>query len=89
MTTNDDPNRPFKLPRPNQIKDLSPDQVVAVVLRLAMEVSVLRDRLRTHELLIAELSPEDVDQFTPAQDEASARQQARTDLIDSIINDLS
>ena len=49
-----DPDRPFKLPRPRQIEELSPDQLVAVIWRLAMEICVLRDRLGTHEQLLAE-----------------------------------
>lgn len=92
MTDYDDRNRPDKLPRPHQLEDLSPDQVVAVVLRLAMEICVLRDRLRTHEQLLGEqnvLSTEDIEQFTPSEDEAAARKYARNKLIESIINDLS
>ena len=92
MTTNDDASRPFKLPRPHQLENLTPDQVVAVVLRLAMEICVLRDRLGTHEQLFAEqslLSREDIERFTPSENEAAARQKARNELIESIINDLS
>ena len=85
-------DRPFKLPRPNQLKELTPDQIVAVVLRLAMEVSVLRDRISTHEALLSEhglLASEDVDRFEPTGEEAKERMRARTELIDSIIKDLS
>ncbi len=92
MTTREDKDRPFKLPRPQQLETLTPDQVVAVVLRLAMEVSVLRDRLSTHEQLLAEhdlLSPEEVEQFSPSPEQAQARKNARTQLIESIIKDLS
>jgi len=92
MTTNDDTNRPFKLPRPHQLENISPDQVVAVVLRLAMEISVLRDRLSTYEELFAKhgvLPREEIESFTPSKNEAAARQKARTELIESIINDLS
>lgn len=91
-SSNDDPNRPFKLARPRQIDELTPDQVVAVVLRLSMEICVLRDRLSTHEQLLAEqnlLTPERIDEFRPSKDEASARKKARDELIESIIDDLS
>ena len=91
-TTTDDPSRPFKLPRPRQLDDLTPDQIIAVVWRLAMEICVLRDRLSTHEQLFAEqslLSREDIERFTPSEDEAAARQEARNELIENIINDLS
>lgn len=92
MTTNDDTSRPFKLPRPQQLENLTPDQVVAVVLRLAMEISVLRDRLSTYEELFEErgiVPRADFESFTPSKSEAAARQKARTELIESIINDLS
>ncbi|MEM7704310.1 MAG: hypothetical protein AAF358_02100 [Pseudomonadota bacterium] len=90
MALEDD--RPFQLPRPEQLEALSPDQVVAVVLRLAMELSVLRDRLRTHEQLLAEhnlLSPESVDGYSPSREEAAARMDAGRKLIEQIIGDLS
>jgi hypothetical protein len=93
MTTNDDDtSRPYKLPRPHQLENLSPDQVVAVVLRLAMEVSVLRDRLSSNEELLAEhgvLAREDIESYRPSKTETAVRQKARTELIESIINDLS
>jgi hypothetical protein len=66
--------------------------VVAVVMRLAMEICVLRDRLRTHEQLLSRqdlLSPEEIESYTPSKDESAARQEARRRLIESIINDLS
>ena len=87
-----DPNRPYKLPRPRQIGDLSADQLVAVIWRLAMEICVLRDRLGTHEALLAGqdvLSREDIEAYTPSKDESSARLKARNELIENIINDLS
>ena len=53
---------------------------------------MLRDRLGTHEALLAErslLSREDIEGHTPSQDESAARLKARTELIENIINDLS
>ncbi len=90
--TGDGTARPYKLPRPRQIKDLNSDQLVAVVWRLAMEICVLRDRLSTQEQLLAGqnvLSREDIEAYSPSKDEAAARLQARNELIESIINDLS
>ena len=87
-----DPDRPYKLPRPRQIENLSPDQLVAVIWRLAMEICVLRDRLSTHEQLLAGqdvLSRKDIEAYTPSKDETAARLKARTELIENIINDLS
>ena len=92
MPVIDKEDRPFKLPRPAQLDELSPDQVVAVVMRLAMEICVLRDRLRTHEQLLAAqslLSPEAIEWYTPSKDEAASRQDARSKLIEGIINDFS
>ena len=86
------PRGPTSSPRPRQIQDLNPDQLIAVVWRLAMEICVLRDRLGTHEALFAErslLSREDIESHTPSQDESAARLKARTELIENIINDLS
>ena len=88
----DDTARPHKLPRPRQIQELDPDQLVAAVWRLAMEICVLRDRLGTHEALLAGqnvLSREDIEAYSPSQDEAAARLKARTELIGNIISDLS
>ena len=87
-----DPDRPYKLPRPHQIEELNPDQLVAVIWRLAMEICVLRDRLGTQEQLLLEqslLSRDDIEGYAPSADEAAARLKARTELIESIINDLS
>ncbi len=92
MSGRDETERPFRLPRPAQLEELSPDQVVAVVMRLAMEISVLRDRLRTHEQLLAEhevLTPEEIESYTPSKEESAARREASTRLIESIIDDLS
>lgn len=87
-----DPDRPFKLPRPRQIEDLNPDQLVAVIWRLAMEICVLRDRLSTHEQLLAEksvLSSGEIESYTPSREETAARLKTRNELIENIVNDLS
>jgi hypothetical protein len=84
--------RPFKLPRRAQLDELSPDRIVAVVMRLTMEICVLQDRLRTHEQLLTRhdlLSSDEVEGYTPSKDESAARQEARSRLIESIISDLS
>ena len=85
-------SRPFKLSRPNQITNLSPDQLVAVIWRLAMEICVLRDRLGAHEALLGRkdlLSAEEIEQYRPSPGENAARAKARKELIENIINDLS
>ncbi len=88
----DEARAPEKLPRPQQIDTLTPDQLVAVILRLTMEISVLRDRLATHESLLAEhdlLSPDAFENYAPDRDEQANRAADRTRLIDHVIRDLS
>ena len=83
---------PQPIERPRQIEELSPDQLVAALLRLTMEISVLRDRLATHEALLAEhglLSAESIDAFEPRAQERQRRSEARIQLIDSLMKDLS
>ena len=66
-------------------------QLVAVSLRLAMEVTVLRDRLRTHEALLARqglLSPESVDQYEPPAAELAQRSAAARELVEALASDL-
>jgi len=83
---------PQPIERPRQITELNPDQLVAAILRLTMEISVLRDRLATHEQLLAEhglLSPESIDEFAPNAEERQRRTAVRVSLIDSVLKDLS
>ena len=66
-------------------------QLTAVALRLAMEVSVLRDRLRSHELLLEKhglLSGTEVDDFVPSTDEQKGRDQASRSLIEALARDI-
>lgn len=66
-------------------------QLVAVTLRLAMEVNVLRDRLRTHEALLARqglLSPEAVDQYEPPAAELAQRTAQARELVEALAADL-
>ena len=66
-------------------------QLVAVALRLAMEVNVLRDRLRTHEALLARqglLSSEAVDQYEPSAAELALRSAQARELVEAIASDL-
>ena len=84
--------RPEKLARPNQLTTLTQDQLVAALLRLAMEITVLRERLATHEDLLVEhgvLKAGQVDQFEPVGDGLAARKRAASELIDKLMTDLS
>ncbi|MFK8052920.1 MAG: hypothetical protein AB8F65_08075 [Woeseiaceae bacterium] len=85
-------DRPFKLQKPTQLESLTPDQTVAALLRLTMEISVLRDRLKTQEQLLIDnniISAGAIDQYKPEADDAAARGQQRMQLIEQLINDLT
>lgn len=82
---------PPRLPRPRQIEELTPDQTVAALLRLAMEVTVLRDRLRTHEALLEKagvLSRAEVEAFRPDPEESAERMRASMRLVEKLLGDL-
>jgi hypothetical protein len=69
--------------------DLS--QLVAVTLRLAMEVGALRERLRTQEALLVQhgiLPSGAIDSFKPDMTESQARNQAHRALIEALAADL-
>ncbi len=90
----DDPTKAntSKYQRPKQIEHLSHDQVVAALLRLTMEVSVVRDRLATCEALLREHGIFDataIDQYKASPEEAGERTAERFALIEKIIGDLS
>jgi hypothetical protein len=91
MVTDTSDAGPQPIERPRQIAKLDPDQVVAAMLRLTMEISVLRDRLATHEQLLAKhgLTAEAINQFEPDAAEKKRRAAARMHLIDSVMKDLS
>ena len=66
-------------------------QLVAVTMRLAMEVTVLRDRLQTHEALLARhglLDGAAVDAFAPDAAQQAERDSATRALIASLAADL-
>lgn len=87
--------RPIAVPasqpdQPLAAADVS--QLVAVSMRLAMEVCALRERLRTQELLLAEqglIKPEAVDQYVATGDEAKMRAEYARELIEALSRDLS
>jgi hypothetical protein len=79
-------------PGPDQPLDpASVAQLVAVALRLAMEVSTLRERLLTHEALLARhglLSAESVDGYVPPAEELARRAAAARALVAAIAADI-
>jgi hypothetical protein len=83
---------PQPIPRPTQIDNLTADQLVAALLRLTMEISVLRDRLATQGALLEQhglLEPQAMENYAPTAEELAARGAARTELIAGLIDDLS
>ncbi len=82
---------PIPLERPQQIESLAPDQMVAVILRLTMEISTLRERLATHEQLLQQagvFSDEAIDDFQVDAEDKSRRQAERQRLIEGVVSDL-
>ena len=81
-----------RTPGPDQPLDAANiAQLTAVALRLAMEVSVLRDRLRSHELLLGKhglLSSAEVDDYAPPTEEQQVRDAASRSLIESLAKDI-
>ncbi|NDB25406.1 MAG: hypothetical protein EB021_08160 [Gammaproteobacteria bacterium] len=66
-------------------------QLVAVTLRLAMEVGALRERLRTHEALLVQhgvLPAGAVESFAPSAEEVQSRLTEHRNLIEAVVRDL-
>ncbi|MFZ9477274.1 MAG: hypothetical protein ACO29T_00070 [Steroidobacteraceae bacterium] len=85
---------PIMAPTAGPDQPLAPanvSQLVAVALRLAMEVSTLRERLRTQQLLLEQagvLAPGAVEGFIPQGEELQARLAADRELIEALASDL-
>ena len=74
------------------IEQVDMDRVVAAILRLTMEVSVLRDRIDTHESLAERhggYSLADVESYRPTPEEEKRRGQRRETLVARIVRDLT
>ena len=77
--------------KPDFIANPNIDKLISVVMRLAMENSVLRDRIvRQEDLLIRKgvLTVEDIEEYEPEKEIILASQAESYDLIRAIINDL-
>jgi hypothetical protein len=76
---------------PHFFKDPNIDRLIGVVMELASEVSVLRDRLDTHERLAGQSGVYDtkaVEEFVPSEEEAADRDARRSDFLDRILKSL-
>lgn len=83
---------PQPIVRPQHLEALSPDQLVAALLRLTMEISVLRDRLASQEALLEQnglIQRQAIETYTPGTEEQGERNAARTQLIEGLLQDLS
>lgn len=86
--------RPIIAPASGQDQPLAAadiSQLVAVTLRLAMELSALRERVATHESLLQRhglLDTATVDAYQPSGDETAQRLQQARALIESLSRDL-
>ncbi|MEM9531070.1 MAG: hypothetical protein AAGA23_09125 [Pseudomonadota bacterium] len=77
--------------KPAFLSQVNADQLVDVVLRLAMEVSALRERLDAHEALAREhgLGADAVDQFQPDEALAAEQKARRERWVARIVHDLT
>ena len=87
-------NDKIELPRiakgkkPNYLDDRSIDNLMAMIMTLTQEISVLRDRLDTIEYLLAEketVSLEDIDTFEPNDDLFELRKERRQLLLKRVL----
>jgi len=87
-------NDKIELPRiakgkkPNYLDDRSIDNLMAMIMTLTQEISVLRDRLDTIEHLLAEketVSLEDIDAFEPNDDLVELRKERRQLLLKRVL----
>lgn len=85
------PLNPIKTRNPHFFDDPNTDRLLTMVMEMASEISVMRDRLDTHERLAARngvYSDDDVENFEPSEDEANARAAWRDRFLDRILKAL-
>lgn len=85
------PLNPIKGRNPHFFDDPNTDRLLTMVMEMASEISVMRDRLDTHERLAAKngvYSEEDVESFRPSEEEANARAAWRDRFLDRILKAL-
>jgi len=87
-------NEKIELPRvakgkkPKYLDDRSIDNLMAMIMTLTQEISVLRDRLDTIEHLLDEketISSNDIDSFEPSDDLVEQRKERRQLLIKRVL----
>ena len=73
--------------RPEYFSDPAIDKLLAIVVALVSEVSVMRDRLETVETLIEEkgvFSRDDIEQFEPSADQVAIRDTQREEYLERV-----
>ena len=94
MPSNTDSSRAsyVKNGRPRFFDDPVNDQLLAMIMALTGEVSVLRDRLDTHERLAAEkglFTPNQISEYQPDESAEKDRARNRKLLLESVVSVLS
>lgn len=82
---------PIKGRNPHFFADPNTDRLLSMVMELASEMSVMRDRLDTHERLAAikgVYTDDDIEAFRPNEGEAKAREEWRGKFLDRILKAL-
>ena len=88
MTTKNVLPRIAKGEKPIYLDERASDNLMAMVLTLTQELSVLRDRLDTIERLIEEngiFTQEDIENFQLQQDSQNIRSERRSSLLDRVL----
>ncbi len=78
--------------KPAFVREEGMDKTLAAIMRLAMEISVLRDRLDTHEALAEQsgaYSSADVEAYRADPERAARRAMGRKKLIEALLHDLA
>ena len=76
---------------PHFFDDPNTDRLLTMVMELASEVSVMRDRLDTHERLAAQkglYSEDDIESFQPSEEDAASREARRGRFLDRLLKGL-
>ncbi len=81
--------RTAKGKRPQYFEDPATDKLLAIVVSLVSEVSVLRDRLDTVESLIEKeklFSRDDIETFEPSEEQRTVREERRAEYLDRVFH---
>lgn len=81
-------NKTAKGQRPVYLNDSQQDKMLGIIMALAGEVSVLRERLDTLERVLETkeiLSPLEIEQYQPDEEISKQREQWRTEYISRIL----